>query len=137
MAAPGVAAKDAAHGQVAAFEWAIFSNGLYAILAAGGRVAAVAAQVWGYKQLIPPDEQNKKPGNEVAYHNIKPLQNLPQRGGFKPAPPHLPKGEALTAGPSNLPKGEALTAYNPLNEMPKDHSLRLGPRLVLRTPRRP
>jgi hypothetical protein len=61
MTAPGVAAQDAFHSQVAAFEWAISGNGLYAILATGRGIAAGAGQVRRYEQLVPAYKYDKEP----------------------------------------------------------------------------
>jgi hypothetical protein len=60
MSSPWVAVQDTADRQIAAFERAVFRYSLYSVLAAGRRIAAVAAQMWGYKQLISPYEEDKK-----------------------------------------------------------------------------
>ena len=53
--APGMAAEDAADGQVESFEGAVFFDGLHGILRAGGREAARRAQHGRYAPLVEVD----------------------------------------------------------------------------------
>ena len=66
--APGMAAEDAADGQVESFEGAVFFDGLHGILRAGGREAARRAQHGRYAPLVEVDGEQQELG-EQSFHD--------------------------------------------------------------------